>query len=116
MANDGWQMMDGKWQMANGGWRMANGGWRMADGGWQMADDQCEVRLGGCGEGETGESMPRQCTELPAEASMPPIWRPCPISLGRCRRTFMFAKTFRFGSRSGSARRCCRIANRAAGR
>src|SRR5271157_6047845 len=47
-----------RWRMADGGWRMADGGWRMADGRGRMADDRCEVRSGGCGEGESGEPTP----------------------------------------------------------
>src|SRR5208337_5220164 len=50
---------------------MADDRWRMADDRWRMADDRCEVRSGGCGDGENGEPTPKECPDLPAEASPP---------------------------------------------
>jgi len=53
MTNGGLQMADCGWQMADGRWQMANGKWRIADGIRWKADDRCEVRSGGCGDGES---------------------------------------------------------------
>ena len=48
---------DDRGQMADDGCRtgMTEGRWRMRP----MADDGCEVRSGGCGDGESGQPMPQ---------------------------------------------------------
>jgi hypothetical protein len=41
-----------------------------------MADHKCEVRSGGCGDGESSESMPQECWNLLHGASTPPPQAP----------------------------------------
>ncbi|MGA2705320.1 MAG: hypothetical protein ABSH35_30075 [Isosphaeraceae bacterium] len=58
MADGKCQMADGKCQMADGKCQMADGKCQMADDGCRMGDDVCEVRSGGCGDWERGETTP----------------------------------------------------------
>jgi len=44
--------------MSDGGWQMSDGRRRMPDG-----DDGCEVRSGGCGDGQSGETTPQAPSE-----------------------------------------------------
>ena len=60
-------------------------GWRMTNAGWGQGVDRCEVRLDGCGEGESSESMPQEvsrpspwCVErLPPQAPSEPTPQEC---------------------------------------
>jgi len=63
------KMRNTEFGMGNG--EIADDKCRMADGKCRMADDRCEVRPGGCAGGESGELIPQECPELPAEASTP---------------------------------------------
>ena len=50
---------DGGCQMADGKCRRADDSGPMADGGRWTGDDGCEVRSGGCGDGQCGETTPK---------------------------------------------------------
>ncbi len=48
----------GNGEKADGKCQMTDGKCRMADDRGQMVDDECEVRSGGCGNGESGQPTP----------------------------------------------------------
>ena len=58
MPNDREQMPNDREQMPNDREQMPNDGEQMPDDREQMPDDACEVRSGGCGDGQDGETTP----------------------------------------------------------